>query len=419
MQPKLVKHIVYPVHERLMRRPTFSYLESLERSQWQSRAEIESLQFGKLKELLQLAFQHCTWHARRLQEAGVDPNASESLDWSDLRRIPTMDKQDAQENREDMAWLGVPGGAYKYNTGGSSGQPLVFYFGRWRQASDTAGRLRAQRWWGIDPGDPQVWLWGAPAELQKTDKVKLIRDRLINHLFLNAFEMSPANMDRYIQAIQNYKPTSIYGYASSLTLLAARSRERKQDVRLPSLKAVFTTGEPVYPHQRKMISEVFGVPVANEFGSRDIGFTAHETPDNQMLLMSESHILEVLDPKGFPAPPGEYGQAVVTGLCSQAQPFIRYQTGDMVQVSEDVCRKGRGLHVLKDIAGRTTDFITRSDGTIMHALAVIYVLRAVEGVGEFKLFQHGTRDVEVLVVPNTQWQKIGRASCRERVCVGV
>ena len=56
-----------------------------------------------------------------------------------------------------------------------------------------------------------------------------------------------------------------------------------------------------------------------------------------------------------------------------------------------------------------TDFVIRADGTIMHALAVIYVLRAVEGIAEFKLIQHDVRDVEVLIVPGVRWTEAARA----------
>jgi phenylacetate-CoA ligase len=59
--------------------------------------------------------------------------------------------------------------------------------------------------------------------------------------------------------------------------------------------------------------------------------------------------------------------------------------------------------VIGEVVGRATDFVVRADGTIMHALAVIYVLRAVEGVAEFKLVQHTTREVEVLVRPSPRW----------------
>jgi phenylacetate-CoA ligase len=45
----------------------------------------------------------------------------------------------------------------------------------------------------------------------------------------------------------------------------------------------------------------------------------------------------------------------------------------------------------------------------MHALAVIYVLRAVEGIAEFKLIQHALRDVEVMIVPDRRWSEAGHA----------
>jgi phenylacetate-CoA ligase len=398
--PALLAGASYRAHERIVRRPTFSYLAELERTQWLSRAKIEALQLEKLRGLLTVARAHCPWHRRRLDAAGFGAGL-ESL--ADFARLPRMTKQDAATNRDEMTWRGVPGGIFKYNTGGSSGQPLIFYFGRARQASDAAGRMRARRWWGVEPGDPEVYLWGAPVELGSTDLIKTIRDRLINQLMLNAFAMSSASMDDYLDALERFSPRCVFGYASSLALLAAHTRERRRKLQLNGLRVVCTTGEPLYGHQRTLITEAFGAPVASEFGSRDIGFTAHENPQGQSLLISESIVLEVLDEAGKAVPPGAMGEAVLTGLCSRAQPFIRYRTGDMVRMSEEADRGGRGLHVIAEVVGRSTDFLVRSDGTIMHALAVIYVLRAVEGVAEFKLIQHSVRDVQVLVVPDNRW----------------
>ena len=382
--------VIYPLQERALGRPTFGYLAALEKSQWLTRSDVENLQLEKLRRLLGVAYAYAPWHRARMQEAGLTPDKLSSL--ADLRKLPCMSKQDASANLDDLVWRAVPGGAFKYNTGGSSGQPLIFHFGRPRQASDAAGRMRARRWWGVEPGEPEVYLWGAPVELNKTDWVKTVRDRLVNQLVLNAFAMSPTSMDRYLDAMEAFAPRCLYGYASSLALLAAHAKERGRKPRLPRLKVVCATGEPLLEHQRALIGEVFGAPVANEFGSRDIGFTAHETPQGQVLLMSESIVLEVLDEAGDPVAPGEMGEAVMTGLCSDAQPFIRYRTGDMVRMSEEPDRTGRGLHVIAEVVGRRTDFLVRADGTIMHALAGIYVIRATEGVAEFKLIQHDLRE---------------------------
>ncbi|TMH54803.1 MAG: phenylacetate--CoA ligase family protein, partial [Betaproteobacteria bacterium] len=59
-------------------------------------------------------------------------------------------------------------------------------------------------------------MWGAPAELNKTDRIKTIRDGLLNQLVLNAFAMSAAAMDAYLDALQVFRPKCIYGYASSV-----------------------------------------------------------------------------------------------------------------------------------------------------------------------------------------------------------
>ena len=407
--PSWFARSVYRAQEAAMHRPTFSMLAELERTQWRSREGIEAYQTQRLNQLLASALAHSPWHADHLRAAGLDAAArAGAVTLDDLQRLPTMNKRDARDNVEKLAWREAPGGVFKYTTGGSSGEPLIFYFGRERQASDAAGRMRARRWWGVQPGEREAYLWGAPVELNKTDRIKTLRDRLVNQMVLNAFAMSPEHMDDYLDALQAWQPRCLYGYASSVALLAAHAEVRRRTLRLPQLRVVCTTGEPLYPHQRERIARVFGAPVANEFGSRDIGFTAHEAPGGQMLLMSESHVIEVLDEAGQPVAPGEAGEAVVTGLTSAAQPFIRYRTGDVLRLSSEPAAGGQGLHVIAEVTGRQTDFVVAADGRVMHALAVIYVLRAVPGIAQFKCIQHALDRMEVQIVPDVDWNKAAR-----------
>ena len=76
----------------------------------------------------------------------------------------------------------------------------------------------------------------------------------------------------------------------------------------------------------------------------------------------------------------------------------------MLSLSAEPCHEGRGLHVIEQVSGRSTDFVLKCDGTLMHALSVIYIMRAVEGVGEFKIIQHEIDCIEVQVVANALWQ---------------
>ncbi|HEY9099983.1 MAG TPA: phenylacetate--CoA ligase family protein [Thiobacillus sp.] len=404
--PAWFARTIFRAQEAAMRRPTFAMLAELERSQWLSTDALRDDQTRRLNTLLLRAFEHSPWHATRLNEAGLsDAVRSGTVSLTDLQKLPTMDKHDARTHAEQLVWRGVPGGAFQYTTGGSSGEPLIFYFGRSRQAADAAGRLRARRWWGLNPGDREVYLWGAPVELTRTDWVKTVRDRLVNQLLLNAFEMSPARMDDYLNAIQAWNPKAIYGYASSLALLAAHAESIGVQPKLPALRVVNATGEPLFPHQRELIERVLGVPVAVEYGARDAGLMALQSPDGTLLQMDETHLIEVLDEAGNPV---EEGEAVITSLVSEAQAFIRYRTGDVIRRSGKADPGGRGLSVLDSVVGRQTDFVVAADGRIMHALAVIYVLRAIPGVGQFKLIQHTVDQMEVQLVPDANWNSAAR-----------
>lgn len=402
MHPAIVRALLLPMHEFLLHRPTLRYWKRMEGSQWLSREDMEGLQRDSLQALLEGANCHSPWHAARIRAARIDPRSSRLL--ADFKALPTMDRADASLHRETLVWREAPGGVFPYSTGGSSGTPLIFFFGRKRQAADAACRFRARRWWGHEVGEREVLLWGAPVELAKADAVRTIRDRLFNQLLLNAFDMSTESMDRYLDVIERFQPRCLYGYASSLALLAAHARSRSRRPRLPALRVIFATGETLYPQQRQLLGEVFGAPVANEYGCRDGGLIALESPEGQMLVNSEAVILEVLDASGAPAAPGEIGEAVVTNLYSEAQPFIRYRTGDLVRQAQGSCIGGRGLQVIGEVMGRQTDFIVCADGKIVHALALIHVLRPIAGIGEFKVIQHAFDRFDLLVKPDLDWQ---------------
>ena len=89
---------------------------------------------------------------------------------------------------------------------------------------------------------------------------------------------------------------------------------------------------------------------------------------------------------------------VVTHLATKDFPFIRYRTGDVAAMDVNCCACGRGLPMLKEIQGRTTDFVVAADGTVMHGLALIYILRDLPSVKQFKIVQESLLQTRILVV---------------------
>lgn len=409
MHPLVVKHLLLPVHERLLRRPMPAYLRALEESQWWSAEHLRELQQSKLRRLLRHAWDRCSFHRERIEQAGVEPDTA-ALE--QLAELPTTTKADFRAHAAAMIDPTVKGGLHSYSTGGSSGDPLVFKIDRARQAADQAARARTRRWFGIDLGQRELYLWGAPVELAAQDRLKRFRDQLTNHMLLNAFRMTPRRMTDYVDQIRRFDPVHIFGYPSSLARLVRHARQCGQSLRTPSLKAVFTTGELFLDRDRKLIERGIGVPVADGYGSREAGFIAHQCPHGTYHVTTESVITELLDGLGRPVVGDEPGEVTVTHLDAFGMPFIRYRTGDLACWEPRSCPCGRGLQAIRNIQGRKTDMLRTADGGVAHALSVIYVLREEPAIRQFKVVQQPDLGLDVTVIADGRFDQPRRERVR-------
>jgi phenylacetate-CoA ligase len=398
---RFVSGLLFPLQERLKRHDTVAVRRALEQSQWWSQDALRALQVQRLRRLLTLVGAHVPHYRELFQALQFDPRAVRSLD--DLRCLPRMGKADIRAAGDRLRSEQARGLA-RFNTGGSSGEPLIFYIGHERVSHDVAAKWRATRWWGVDIGDPEIVVWGSPIEVGSQDRVKALRDALMRTELLPAFEMSPSRLDGFIAAIRRKRPRMLFGYPSALSLIAQHAQQRGERMDDLGIRVAFVTSERLYDEQRATISTVFGCPVANGYGGRDAGFIAHECPAGSLHLTAEDVIVELLDEAGEPVAPGQSGEIVVTHLATPDFPFIRYRTGDMAVQSGRVCACGRGLPVLDEVQGRSTDFVIAQDGTVMHGLALIYILRDLPGVAAFKIVQHSRDRTEVMVVPGEGWR---------------
>lgn len=389
----VVSSVLFPLQERLKSHRTVEIRKALERSQWLTQGELQALQLRRLRSLLAQAQGHVPYYRDLFSRLGFD-SAVDSL--SDLQRLPLLTKADIRAQTDAFRHEHARGLA-RFNTGGSSGEPLVFYIGRERVSHDVAAKWRATRWWGVDIGDPETVVWGSPIELGAQDRLRALRDRVLRTQLLPAFEMSEGKLDSFVAAIRKQRPRMLFGYPSALTHIARHAEQRGIAMDDLGIRVAFVTSERLYEDQRTTISRVFGCPVANGYGGRDAGFIAHECPHGGMHITAEDVIVELLDAGGRPVADGEVGEIVVTHLATRDFPFIRYRTGDMA-VRGGACACGRGLPTLAEIQGRSTDFVVAADGTVMHGLSLIYVLRELRGVQGFKVIQHDLYRTSVQVV---------------------
>lgn len=405
MYTRLISAVVFPLQERLKAHDTVRVRRALEQSQWWDPQHLAEHQIGRLRTLLLRAKAEVPYYRGLFADCRFEPEAV--LSPADLAALPFLDKAAIRAHTEALKRAGATGLA-RFNTGGSSGEPLVFYIGKERVSHDVAAKWRATRWWGVDIGDPEIVVWGSPIELGTQDGLRQWRDRLMRTELLPAFNMNDATLDGFLDAIKRRRPRMLFGYPSALSHIARHAERRGAKMNQLGIKVAFVTSERLYDDQRAAITRVFGCPVANGYGGRDAGFIAHECPAGGMHVTAEDIVLELVDAQGNAVPDGQPGEIVVTHLATRDFPFIRYRTGDMAVRSAEPCTCGRGLPVLREIQGRTTDFVVAADGTVMHGLALIYILRDLPGLEKFKIVQHSLGRTQVLVQAEQGFDRAGR-----------
>jgi phenylacetate-CoA ligase len=384
----------------------------LEDSQWWPAERLERHRAERLRALLVKAGEHAPYFRDSFSAMAFDPRSVSST--GDLARLPFLTKSIIRREGERMK-SGAAGKLTRFNTGGSSGEPLIFYLGKERIAHDVAAKWRATRWWGVDIGDPEIVVWGSPIELSAQDRLRAARDYLMRTELLPAFEMSEARLSAFVERIRARRPAMLFGYPSAIARIAEYAAKRGIALDALGIEVVFVTSERFYEHQRRIIEKTFGCPAANGYGSRDAGFIAHECPAGKMHLTAEDLIVEIVDEEGRPQPPGVSGEIVVTHLASADFPFIRYRTGDVAALGTGACACGRSLPTLENIEGRSTDFVVAADGAVMHGLALIYVLRDLPEVGQFKVIQESLDLVRVQVVAEAGFS----AATERRIAAGL
>jgi phenylacetate-CoA ligase len=395
LRTQFISRLIFPLQERLKHHDTLRVRRHMEQSQYWPLERLEALRVARLKALLTHAGTHVPYYRDLFSGLGFDP--ASLISTADLQRLPFLDKTAIRANTEALKSDRAVGLA-RFNTGGSSGEPLIFFIGNERVSHDVAAKWRATRWWGVDIGDPEIVLWGSPIELTSQDRMRQVRDALMRTKLLPAFEMSPDKVRGFIADIRAMRPKMLFGYPSAFAHIAGYARDhgiRLDDV---GIRVAFVTSERLYDHQRELIQSVFGCPVANGYGGRDAGFIAHQCPAGGMHLTHEDIIVEIVDSEGRVLPTGESGEIVVTHLATKDFPFIRYRTGDVGVLDDQPCACGRTLPLMKEIHGRSTDFLVARNGTVMHGLSLIYIVRDLPGVRQFKIEQESLDLTRIFLV---------------------
>jgi phenylacetate-CoA ligase len=377
---------------------------------------LREIQSQKLAAAVRFAHARIPFYRRRFEAIGLEPGDVRSLD--DLGRLPITTKQEmAADLDADPPWgtytsvddrLWREHGWQTFMSSGTTGRPRVFRYTSFDRRIWSWLDARALWAMGFRPGrdsamlafgyGPHVWLWGV-------------------HYALNLMGipiLTAGGLDTRVRArqIDDLRPTILACTPSYALYLAAVMRELGMEPRASSVRRLFCAGEPgiSVPSTRRRLEETWGADLHEFYGCTEAAPTAgahtcaevvaDKDEQPSMHVMDDTHVWEVVDPVSLePVPDGQPGLSVVTNLCSEASPQLRFLVGDMTRLTREPCRCGRtSTRALGGFVGRADDMLNVRGVTLFPSALEDAVRRVPEVGEEFEIVLSTERELDVLTL---------------------
>jgi phenylacetate-CoA ligase len=340
--------------------------------------ELRAHQLAGLKWTAGHAYEGSSFYRAHLDAAGVSPDDIRSLD--DLQKLPLTTGEHLRDGYP-FAFRSVPFEQIiriHASSGTTGKRKILCYTGKdvadWRHFF-----ARAYEMAGVTPLDRvQIavgyGVWTAGAGFQAGAEA----------LGAMALPVGPGNVDLQCEFLVDLQST-VLCCTASMGLLMAEEVNRRGLADKINLKKVIYGSERSSVSMRRKISELLGgvelfdIPGMTELYGPGTGI---ECPDHDCIhYWADYYILEILDPETLtPVPDGEWGEMVVTTLCKEAAPLIRYRTRDITRIIPGPCTCGAVLPRHSRLRGRTDDMF-KFRAVNIYPSSVDRILSEVPGLG--------------------------------------
>jgi len=361
------------------------------------RAHIEAYRLRKIRSLVRHAGIHVPYYRDLFDRHGVNSSSIKSL--ADFREIPVTEKQSLREIFHSISRERIDSeGLIEHKTSGSTGMPVHILRSPSEERRLNMLNWRLQRMWGLNPGDrlARVKTTWEPLS-DRFNRVQHVA-RSVNLLNIQAFDCFQHPAENY-KKILDFQPHVISGYPSSLVRIALQHAEQKGALKY--LRRITCGGENLAPHQRRILEQCFAVPVRNSYGTSETNLAAWQCPESNLFHVCDDGVLLEVCRDGIPVAEGQSGEVVITSLHSHTMPIIRYSLGDRAVAGPASCPCGSPFSTVREIQGRTIDFLPLADGSEMHPFELLneIVLESSDWLLEYQVVQEKLNQFRLLIVP--------------------
>lgn len=326
----------------------------------------------QLMNVLEASYNDSQYYYEMYKKNGLSLN--DILNDENFERIPILTRGALVDNfekivRTDYKYLKRKQ-LYLIQTSGSSGNFVdVLWEPREYMSSNLSLWRKRNQWYGITPKHKKcAFVSGTTVGSTVTGNNHSLIWCKNNTLELSVLNMSDTSLEKYYNVICDFKPDWIYAPQSAL-LLFIEFCTRKKYNNFDYLKYIELATEQVLPSTYKYIKDFFNVPTSIMYGSKEVNGIALSCPKENMLHILEDNVYveQTVD-----------NRILVTSLKNTIFPIIRYELGDIINLSNRKCKCGEKSVIIESIKGRerTLSYVTKNGLTISSIINCIYVVNA-------------------------------------------
>ena len=319
---------------------------------------LESKQLKQLKSTVKFAYENVPLYRERMGEKEADIQSPE-----DLRRLPVYSKKDF-ESQPKPRTIGVAQDklGIGFATSGTKGRPffVMLTYEDFKKWLVPKARDALKKYLGLTDSDVVVNTFGMGLIQPGTEYTFGAMEAGALVYPVGPGTLTPSK--ETVHVLGDHDVTVVLATPSYALRLADVASETGVDLRGLKIRRLMVTGEPLTPAAKSRIEDCWGTEVYNFFGMAEIGVAAVECWLHHSLHFLHDYLYpEILDPKTHSTlKTGEVGELVVTTLGKFGMPFVRYNTRDLVSVSDEACPCGfSGTSITKHL-GRSSGWCCRS-----------------------------------------------------------
>jgi len=372
-------------------------MEDLSRNQWRSRLQLEQEQAEQLRKMIAFASSRIPYYRELWRKLEIDPTAIREP--ADLETLPILDKSIIKNEWQQFCSPKHSNAVVRSRTGGSTGVPMEYLMSVDDYRLGIALKYRGWSHAGWEPGQPTAVIGGTSLLPSGSSGWKqYVSEKALNTRYFYTLALNRERSLEILADLNRFRPLFLRGFPSAIHQLTLAVEQEQFELRFEP-RAVFTVGEQLQEHQLRRIESTFGCRVFNNYGLNDGGLGAYECPEHRGLHIDmERSLLQVVDQSGTPVI-GQQGRIIATSLINYGFPFLRYDTGDLGTVSPDPCPCGRGLPLLQEVAGRSSDMLVLNGVAIGSPAAAAFLITTRFDVQNYQIEQTGHDRLIIRIVP--------------------